>query len=430
MNLSLNKTIFLILVFLTIFRPFSELTAKGQEEIIVDVSAEHPLVPVYIEPSFLPDPLYQILLFDFKNNGTTTVLEKGDPRIDIEIIPTLSEKTLSCKIHHHLHSQVLTIDGLNLTGDPKSDRKVLHRLSDTIHLKLFGEEGIASLKFLYTVKPKSNLSSSDVFEADYDGEGRRQLTQKEALVVNPIYIPPKPGFKSGNFVYVSFQTGQSKLMVGSLASDSPPFKLLNLRGNQLMPTISKDRNQLAFISDASGNPDLFLVETDPDSGLLSKPRQIFAISYAAQGTPTLSPDGKKIAFVSNKDGTPRIYMMNVPPVGAKVNEIQPKLLSSRAQESTAPHWSPDGKKIAFSSMVQGRREIMILDLPTMKLKQLTSGPGSKENPAFAPNSLHILYNVTTEKGSDIFLNNIYHPQPVRITKGPGEKRFPSWEPKN
>ena len=167
---------------------------------------------------------------------------------------------------------------------------------------------------------------------------------------------------------------------------------------------------LAFITDVTGNPDLFIQPFSPDVGATGKPYQIFATHLATQGTPTFNPDGSSIAFVSNKDGSPRIYAMQVPSPGSSLNEIKATLITKRNKENSAPCWSPDGTKIAYCSMMNGVRQIWIYDFTTRQENQLTQGPGNKENPSWAPDSLHLVFNSSDKGSCELYLVNLNKPK--------------------
>jgi TolB protein len=195
-----------------------------------------------------------------------------------------------------------------------------------------------------------------------------------------------------------------------------------------MPAISRQRDKLAFISDITGNPDLFIQPFNPETGSVGKPYQIFSTRQATQGTPTFSPDGSQIAFVSNKDGSPRIYMMEVPAPGTSLKDVKAILITKRNRESTAPCWSPDGTKLAYCAGVQGTRQIWVYDFNTREERQLTQGAGNKENPTWAPDSLHLAFNSSDKGACDLYLINLNQSDATRLTFGDGEKRFPCWEP--
>ena len=164
------------------------------------------------------------------------------------------------------------------------DRQQAHRLADAIHKALFGTEGIVSTHILCTIKNKVTEDKwvAEVWESDYDGANARQISHENALCIAPTYIPPKAGFTSGNHLFVSYKNGQPKIFIGSTKPGTPTRRLTTLRGNQLMPAISRQRDKIAFISDVTGNPDLFLQDFSPEVGVLGKPRQIFAAPHATQ----------------------------------------------------------------------------------------------------------------------------------------------------
>ena len=72
-------------------------------------------------------------------------------------------------------------------------------------------------------------------------------------------------------------------------------------------------------------------------------------------SPRWSPDGKRIAFTSNRDGNYEIYVMNADGSG------QRNLTQHRAQDNYAA-WSPDSKRIAFISNRGGGYDVYVMEL--------------------------------------------------------------------
>jgi tricorn protease len=59
-----------------------------------------------------------------------------------------------------------------------------------------------------------------------------------------------------------------------------------------------------------------------------------------------------------------------------------------------PHWSPDGKRIAFVSDKSGREEIWVCDERGQNLKQLTDSDTQKGLPVWSPDSQALLYTAS------------------------------------
>jgi TolB protein len=443
---------------LCVFALFSaQVGAAESEEIDVLLKTDQALLPTHVESiepkeaSFSQDYLSQlraILSSDINNNGMMSVLEGRDRKKAEEAIGKLSYEgsidlsnlrsmnvsyivrwkmatnDLSVKVVEVTAGTVRTIQPVRCSGELSKDRNTMHQLADCIFQMLFGKPGIANTKILYVSK---HDGKSEVFESDYDGRGAHPVTQTHSLCVTPLWIPSREkGQKSRSFLYVSYQLGQPKLYMASL-SGGPAIKVCSMRGNQLTPAINADGSMIAFCSDITGTADLYIVSFEEGVGAVGKPRQIFHARGTATGCPSFSPDGKKIAFVSNKDGSPRIYIMDIPPPGTKSTDLKPTLISKRCRENTAPCWSPDGKKIAYSAKNSGNRQIWVYDIEQKTEQEITSGSGSKESPSWAPDNFHLVYHAYYDSVCSVYVTSLHHATPVKVAEG-GEKLFASWEP--
>ena len=402
-----------------------------------------------LKPTYLKS-LRKTLLFDLDYSGYSTVakiddiLEKAlrhrEPHvafnssrwekanIDIALKAEVIGGKLDLYAFNVASNTLKKFEGIPLTGDLKHDQGQMHKLSSALLKTLFGVEAVTHTRILYSIQkgnshPKESEWKAEIWECDYDGGNPRQITFEDNYSITPVFIPPHPTHGNNRYLYVTYKNGQPKIYYSSIENKTGK-PLINLRGNQLLPAISRDRNQMAFISDATGRADLFLQSVSDDGKLIGKPKQLFSYPRSTQASPTFHPDGSQIAFVSDKDGTPRIYLI---PTSTENNKrATPTLITKKNRENTCPYWSPDGTKIAYSAKTNGVRQIWIYDLLTEEEMQLTTGPGNKENPVWAPDSLHLVFNSTDPDHSELYLVNLNQPEAVKITSGPGKKHYPTW----
>merc|ERR1739841_84001 len=118
--------------------------------------------------------------------------------------------------------------------------------------------------------------------------------------------------------------------------------------------------------------------------LLKKNRQLHRLTrhFNIDTSPTWSPDGKKIAFTSDRSGTgaPQIYIMD----SVKGDKSKVTRISFGSSYNDNPSWSPNGDKIAYTSLVGRRFQISVYDLETHKSQIVTTGTGSSEKPSWSP----------------------------------------------
>lgn len=429
---------------------------KIEEEIKVHLPTTSTLHPIYLNQilsqnaAFTVHYLYQleeIFRYDLDHNGSTKVCKKTPDKeqllcnTDIHAvfqvknwqnfgIPFIlrcfvNQKQLTLHLFNVQQSSLKTFGPILLSGNLSQDRRKIHKLADSLHKTLFSTEGVANGRILFSQKAPYTESEkwvSEIWECDWDGANARQITSEKTYCITPILLPKVGNYQNDGLFYVSYKTGQPKMYFQS-SKTGPARRISHLRGNQLLPAISHQRDKIAFISDASGRIDLFLQPFSPETGKMEKPVQLYSHPHAVQASPTFSPDGSKIAFASNKDGGTRIFIIPVTLNQKRPNAI---MITKKNRENSCPSWSPDGTKLAYSAKTNGIRQIWIYDFAKQEEWQLTSGPGNKENPCWAPNSKHLVFNSAEDRNSEIYVVNINQPQAIKISRGQGEKHYPTW----
>jgi len=135
---------------------------------------------------------------------------------------------------------------------------------------------------------------------------------------------------------------------------------------------SPDGKTIAFVSDRTGEEQLWLVPQD-GSG---KPEQLTTTFGSMLTAPAWSPDGARLAL-ADKDG--KLYVVTV--AGKKVVEIADDRFGGIFDYA----WSPDGGHLAFSLGEQtGMRVLHAWSVADGKVKRLTSEMFSSFGPAWDP----------------------------------------------
>ena len=125
------------------------------------------------------------------------------------------------------------------------------------------------------------------------------------------------------------------------------------------------------------NLEIFILQINPDNPAAYEPIRL-TDSVAADHSPVWSPGGRQIAFVSDRSGDPEVWLADLDRIEDRFQNISN---NPRAADSF-PAWSPDGRKLAWASKQDGFENIVLSTLDQLPGQAQLVGNGSQ--PAWNP----------------------------------------------
>jgi Tol biopolymer transport system component/DNA-binding winged helix-turn-helix (wHTH) protein len=140
-----------------------------------------------------------------------------------------------------------------------------------------------------------------------------------------------------------------------------PEPLAGVGPDAVLPAVAREGNLLAYTRQYQ-NCNLWRIP------LASKhPAQIFNSSPREDVSGVYSPDGKRVAFSSDRSGAFEIWLAD------SDGSHQQQLTAFRGPISGSPRWSPDGKWIAFDSRPGGHSAVFAIQTEGGSPRRLTEG---------------------------------------------------------
>lgn len=154
--------------------------------------------------------------------------------------------------------------------------------------------------------------------------------------------------------------------------------------------------KIVFTSSLEGEDDEIYTMNDDGSNLLRLTNNLLD-----DIDPHWSPDGKQIAFVRIMDSEPKqtdLFLINAD------GSHERRLTTHPAHDGPNIAWSPDGRHIAFVSLRSRTLDIHVLNLSNGDIKKLTNGDGASTEPHWSPDGQQIAYrNTHRERGMTIYV---------------------------
>ncbi|TNF77125.1 MAG: peptidase S41, partial [Acidobacteria bacterium] len=179
-----------------------------------------------------------------------------------------------------------------------------------------------------------------------------------------------------------------------------------------------------FALSPKGERALFIARGDVFSAPIEKgrTRNLTQTSGAHDKWARWSPDGKQIAFISDMTGEEEIYLVSQDGTGEPV-----QLTEGGQAMRYAPEWSPDGSRLAFSD--KGGK-LFVLEVDTREVIEIADeARGQIRDYTWSPNGGHVAFSMTdiNDFGS-IYIWSVADRQLHRVTSEMFHDFEPVWDP--
>ncbi|HYF39393.1 MAG TPA: hypothetical protein VD930_06900 [Gemmatimonadales bacterium] len=266
-----------------------------------------------------------------------------------------------------------------------------------------------------------------IFVVNPDGSGLQRLTPSGAFDRNPVWSPDGSRilFASGGDLHVMNRDGSSRSQLvnaqrvlayrwspdGSMIAytdervegddafedlwvvRSDGSSAARIASNASYPSWSPDGRQIAYASDAPGDRQVHVINTDGTNDVVVTSAPIVATQTS------WSPTGGVIAFVNVPD---RNIMLINPDGSGLVNVTQDR------GDDDSPVWSPDGATLAFSTGAADQpleSEIGVMNPDGSGRSILTTQAGFDFSPDWSPDGSRIVFTRSDSRDSEVYVMN-------------------------
>ncbi len=188
--------------------------------------------------------------------------------------------------------------------------------------------------------------------------------------------------------------------------------------------VSAAKNIESFGLSPKGERAIFAARGDIFTAPIEKgaTRNLTQSSGAHDKWPAWSPDGKKVVFISDRSGEEELYLADQDGKG----EVE-QLTSNGKEMRYLPKWSPDGKRIAFADK---NGKIWVLDLETKKTVEVADEKrGTSLDYTWSPDGGYLAFSLSDENNfSSIYIWTREENKLRQITGSYFTEGEPVWDP--
>ena len=154
--------------------------------------------------------------------------------------------------------------------------------------------------------------------------------------------------------------------------------------------------------------------------------QAYQLSHTTKYDPSLSPDGQRMVYITVIDGREQLFIM-------KVDGSDSHQLTHDDADHEDPAWSPDGKTIAFVYVKDNLEIISLLNTDGSGMQQLTPKSVRAIHPNWSPDGSKLAYCTDDDlapprkNNADILVIDLKTRRITTLITG-GVNTYPAWSP--
>jgi len=129
----------------------------------------------------------------------------------------------------------------------------------------------------------------------------------------------------------------------------------------------------------------------------------------------------RLVFIGRGTGVSEIYVSDL-----FFGEI--RRITADRTDALMPRWSPDGRKVLYTSYLHGFPDIFLIDLSTYQRTTFESFKGTNMSARFSPDGRRVAMILTGSGSTEVWVSDAQGRGLSRLTRSDSAKSSPSWSP--
>jgi eukaryotic-like serine/threonine-protein kinase len=244
----------------------------------------------------------------------------------------------------------------------------------------------------------------------------KRLTFENRLTFRPVWTTDGREIIFSSGLYLG-----ANLFRTAASCSGKPQRLAGVGEDGSEAAISRRTHRLVYTRELI-DANIWRLELLGPHGKIGSPMKLISSTRVDEGA-QFSPDGKKIVFSSNQTGSFEIWICDS-------DGSHPQQLTSMGVFCGGPQWSPDGQRIAFTAILEQQWDIFITGASGGKPTRLISHPGADSWPTWSRDGKWIYFTSNRSGGYQIWKVLAGGGDAVQVTRKGGtqasESRDSQW----
>ncbi len=333
---------------------------------------------------------------------------------------SLAGKSLTLETYTYHVAKNQLILGKKYQGDISALRRIAHKFANDVLEALTGKTGMFLSKIVVS-SDRAGQGFKEIYLMDWDGANVEKLTSHKSIAISPDISPDGTKIAYTAFVQrAKSKTRNADMFIYNLQTKQR-FLVSYRQGINSGASFGHDSKNMYLTLSQNANPDIYRMTLDGQllGKLTNGPRGAMNVE------PAVSPDGKRLAFSSDRSGVPMIYVMNA-------DGSNQKRVTFSGKYNSTPAWSPDGTKLVFAGWDDDHYDIFTMNIDGSNMVRITSARkkngkwAQNESPVFSPDGRLILFTSDRSGSHQLYISNLDGSEERRVTNDSSNYFKPKW----